>query len=282
MLRLTLIAAFVLLASRGYGTGDDKANDLERLQGRWRLTEADDSDGIAKKGSFSKYTLVIKNGQMAREMKPGEIGELRPFQIYPEKVPKQIDFKSGGKHALDRFGVYSIVGDTLRICFSAVVPAEVIRRPSDFTTQPGAGRVLMVFTRVKDEGTANAQERTSVKETKAKIRKLQQERVEVLHQAAQVALAFYREGARDFRTVYSAQQDLLEAKLDMAETREERMAVLTSQLKTANGLLAVAEEMFQAGKITVLDVHQARSKNLSIEIRLLKMRSDGQIKFRVF
>jgi outer membrane protein TolC len=120
-------------------------------------------------------------------------------------------------------------------------------------------------------GSAESWEQDSREATKDKIRKLQRERVDVLHQAVQVALAFYREGAKDFRTVDSVQQDLFEAKLDMAETREEKMAVLRSQLKTAKGWLAVAEEMVQAGRTTVLDVHQARSRILSIEIRLLKL-----------
>jgi outer membrane protein TolC len=132
--------------------------------------------------------------------------------------------------------------------------------------------VLFVFTRLKEDCTANARQPISVKETKAKIRKLQQERVEVLNQALDVALTLYREGALDIGRVHSVQQDLLAAQLEMVETREAQIDVLTSQLKIAKRSLAVAEEMFQAGAATVLDVHQARSAMLDIEIRLLRRR----------
>jgi uncharacterized protein (TIGR03067 family) len=270
MLRILLIAALAPFLSRGNCAANDQASDLEKLQGRWKLTGADDSDGLAKQEGFVKYTLVVRDGQMTREGKPGELGEFRPFHIYPDTAPKQIDFKSSGKQVLDRYGVYSIEGDTLRICFSSVVPAEASRRPGDFTTKPGAGRVLLVFTRIKEDCTANARQPSSIKETKAKIRKLQQERVEVLNQALEVAFTLYREGALDFRRVHSVQQDLLEAQLDLVETSEAQIEVLKSQLKIAKRSLAVAQQMFQAGATTVLDVHQARSAMLGIEIRLLR------------
>ena len=108
-------------------------------------------------------------------------------------------------------------------------------------------------------GSAESWEPDSREATNAKIEKLQQERVKVLHQAVKVALAHYREGALDFKTVHSFQQELLGAKLDMAETREQQIELLTSQMKTAKDSLAIAEAMYQAGDTTVLDVHQAKS-----------------------
>jgi hypothetical protein len=87
MLRIVLIATLVPLVSRGYRAADDQASDFEKLQGRWKLTEADDSDGLAKEGRFAKYTLVVRDDQMARETKHGEMGEFRPFRIYPDTAP---------------------------------------------------------------------------------------------------------------------------------------------------------------------------------------------------
>ena len=107
----------------------------------------------------------------------------------------------------------------------------------------------------------------------ARIRRLQQERVETLQRAADLAQAQYREGTIGFRVVLAARQDLLEARLDMAETREEKAEVLTSQLKLARESLAVAEARYRAARTTLLDVHQAKSALLRVEIRLLKVRA---------
>jgi outer membrane protein TolC len=120
--------------------------------------------------------------------------------------------------------------------------------------------------------TASAQESSDVETATAKLRELQQERVDVLQTAVKLALAQYRQGALDFKTVHAIQHELLDAKLDMAETREERIRVLSSQLKTAEGGLMIAEARFQAAQTISLDVHQAKSAGLRIKIQLLKLR----------
>ena len=57
----------------------------------------------------------------------------------------------------------------------------------------------------------NAQETTNVGTANAQIRKLQQERVETLQRAVEFALMQYREGVRDYRTVFVLQRNLLDA-----------------------------------------------------------------------
>ena len=47
--------------------------------------------------------------------------------------------------------------------------------------------------------------------------------------------------------------------------------MVTSQLKIAKNGLSYAEARFQAGHCTALDVHQAKSAALRIEIKLLKI-----------
>ena len=70
---------------------------------------------------------------------------------------------------------------------------------------------------------ANAQETSNVETANAKVRTLQQERVDVLQRAVELALEQYRAGTLDFRSVHATQRDLLDAQLDMAKTREERI-----------------------------------------------------------
>ena len=119
--------------------------------------------------------------------------------------------------------------------------------------------------------TSTAQESANSDATNARLQELQQERVDVLKQAVEVALELYGEGKRDFSVVRATQEDLLEAQLEMTQTRDERIRVLASQLKIAKGSLVVAEMRSRGGVTSVLDVHQAKSVVLRVEILLLKL-----------
>jgi uncharacterized protein (TIGR03067 family) len=122
---------------------------LEMLQGRWKLVDADDSDGVSKKKGFVKHILVIDDKQLTFETEPDEKDERGPFQLATTKDPKWIDLRVGGH---DRVGIYEVDGDRLKICFSSVVPLDLSRRPADFAIKPGSGRVLHVYERIKKDG----------------------------------------------------------------------------------------------------------------------------------
>ena len=117
---------------------------------------------------------------------------------------------------------------------------------------------------------ANSQETSNVETANAKVRTLQRERVVVLQQAVELALEQYRAGTLDFRSLHAMQSDLLDAQLDMAKTRDERIRVLRSQLKAAKESLAVSEMRFENGETSKLEIYQAKSAALRIEIQLLK------------
>ena len=125
---------------------------------------------------------------------------------------------------------------------------------------------------------ANAQETSNVEAANTKVRTLQQERVDVLQRAVELALEQYREGALDFRSVHATQSDLLDAQLDMAETREERIRILRSKLKIAKGSMAISEMRFENGQTSKLEIYQAKSAALRIEIQLLKLLRKDQAK----
>ena len=106
----------------------------------------------------------------------------------------------------------------------------------------------------------------------AKIRRLQLERIEVLRQSVKFVTVAYRQGTLDFERVVSSQRKLLDAKLDMAQTRAERINVLAEQLKLAQQLLEFADQKFRVGLSTQLGVWEAKSAALRIEIELMKLR----------
>ncbi|MFO0876529.1 MAG: TIGR03067 domain-containing protein [Gemmataceae bacterium] len=140
----------VLLSVAHLVVADDKAAPTA-LQGRWKLVDAEDSDGIVKKRGFAKQVMVVQGDQMWDEPDAGEKEVRQPFKLTPAKNPRWIDFRTRGegKGGQERFGIYKLEGARLTICFSTVVPAEESRRPTDFTTKPGSGRVLLVYERVK-------------------------------------------------------------------------------------------------------------------------------------
>jgi outer membrane protein TolC len=65
---------------------------------------------------------------------------------------------------------------------------------------------------------------------------------------------------------------LLAAKLDIADTVDERISILESQLKIAHGTRELVVSLFEMGRISPLDVLQAESVAQRIEIELLQQR----------
>jgi uncharacterized protein (TIGR03067 family) len=150
--RVLKVAGLVVFLSVSHLlAADDKGTDQEKMQGQWKLVDVNDSDGITKKRGFDEHVLVIKGGEMWEEPPAGEKAARRPFKLDPAKDLKRIDFRTEGKskEGQQRYGVYSLDGDKLTICFSTAAPAEEARRPTDFTVKPGSGRVLLVYERVK-------------------------------------------------------------------------------------------------------------------------------------
>jgi uncharacterized protein (TIGR03067 family) len=132
---------------------DKKPTDKERLQGRWQLVDADDSDGLTKKRGFARHIMVIEGDDLWTEtppgVPPGRAEDRGPFTIEAGETPKRIDFRTRGKDGENRLGIYSLDGEKLTICFSSVSPPRKELRPADFEIKPGTGRVLLEYEREK-------------------------------------------------------------------------------------------------------------------------------------
>jgi outer membrane protein TolC len=102
------------------------------------------------------------------------------------------------------------------------------------------------------------------------IRELQAERVKLLERGMELVVMAYTEGSCDLTSMINLQFELLDAKLDAAESKEEEIAVLSSQLKVANQTLEMVRQRFESGRVSRLDVIQAKSVALRIEIEHLK------------
>ena len=118
---------------------------------------------------------------------------------------------------------------------------------------------------------AHTQDTPNLQTTDVQIRKLQQDRVNVLQHAVELSSRRYVGGDVSFLTVLAMQHDLLDAQLDMADSREQRIRFLTQQLHLAKTTLALAKKRFESQLTSELDVHVAKSAALGVEIQLLKL-----------
>src|SRR5262249_36174428 len=61
------------------------------------------------------------------------------YHLDPSKSPKQIDFTTLGEFRRTGLGIYTLDGDTLKLCIS-IDPEKVDQRPKEFTTKAGEMR----------------------------------------------------------------------------------------------------------------------------------------------
>jgi uncharacterized protein (TIGR03067 family) len=123
------------------------------LQGRWKLVSVQTYDPNLDKKGYTPFALVVKGDKMTWEYDRESFKQEGTYKLPPTdgKGPKAIDLSSGsGGKKFERVGIYAVEGDKLKICFDTVDPADPKRRPTDFTTPEGSGRVLLVFERVKE------------------------------------------------------------------------------------------------------------------------------------
>ncbi len=107
----------------------------------------------------------------------------------------------------------------------------------------------------------------------AELTKLQEQRVATLKKLLELSSAGYRQGEFALDQVLEAQHDLTEAQLEMAETPDQRIALLETQLKIAKRTLEAAEQLCRAREVSVCDTFRARAAMLGVEIKLLQERA---------
>jgi hypothetical protein len=105
----------------------------------------------------------------------------------------------------------------------------------------------------------------------AQITALQKERVEILQQVVKIYLHQLKTGAEPLESVAAAQNELIDAQLDATDKPEERVALLTEQLKIAENVSDYYDSRFKSGfKISAADVLRAKSHYLTVKIKLLR------------
>jgi hypothetical protein len=99
---------------------------------------------------------------------------------------------------------------------------------------------------------------------------LQAQRVKTLQQAADQIEAQYRGGQAAAGELLDAQAALLDAKLDAASTPQQRIEVLTQQVKLSARAENVADALVRAGQAKQSDFLLAKAARLRVAVMLLK------------
>jgi uncharacterized protein (TIGR03067 family) len=141
---LLVLVVGSLLAPPRVVVAEEKAKpDAEKIIGAWKPVSGEREGVKAPEGKFEELTIIFEAGGKGISKKGGEEHEFR-YTLDPAKKLKEIDLmvKEGGEEMVLK-GIYKLEGDTLTVC--VVKPGE--DRPTDFVTQPGSTRMMIVFKR---------------------------------------------------------------------------------------------------------------------------------------
>jgi outer membrane protein TolC len=115
-----------------------------------------------------------------------------------------------------------------------------------------------------------AQDRT------AEIKTLLKERIALLDDAVKDLTGHYQNGVVEIGVVIEAAREALKAKLELAESPQERVAVVRQLLENANNIVSVAENRMKAGLGQRYTVSQAKAYVLEIRIELLRQEQQAK------
>lgn len=137
-----------------------------------------------------------------------------------------------------------------------------------------SGVVISAFTMnlTRTNGTEAPQSKPESAEKS--VEQLQQEHLAVLQQLVEVAFEAYKVGEADIAQGMQAQQQLLDAKLELAEDRDSRLKILADAVNLATEWQKVAEAQYRAAQTSQADVLQCRANSLKAEIALLREKKE--------
>lgn len=134
--------ALIVLAGSLLAAPDDAA----QLQGEWSMVSGE-IDQQPLPAEYVKTARRVSQGDETTVTIGGRLFMKAKYTIDLTRTPKTIDYvmTGGPTQGKTQLGIYELDGDTVKFCFAA--PGK--DRPTNFTTQPGSGRTLSVWKRVK-------------------------------------------------------------------------------------------------------------------------------------
>jgi len=109
------------------------------------------------------------------------------------------------------------------------------------------------------------------KKVNARIKELQMKRLTVLEQRMEVASHLFTSARISYEEVHSASTDLLTARLDYAQTRDERLKICDQAIKKASEWKEVAQQRKESAQGTMVSVLKAEADILELQIMREKL-----------
>jgi uncharacterized protein (TIGR03067 family) len=135
-----LICGLTLAAN----VGAEEKSAQKKIQGKWKIESALHG-GKAMPDEMTKSAILVIDGNKMKITMTANGKEQTvemTFKLDPSKKPGAIDVDIDGKPGL---GIYSLDGDTLKICHGEGDDP----RPTEFASKEGTRSALIVFKRVK-------------------------------------------------------------------------------------------------------------------------------------
>ena len=109
--------------------------------------------------------------------------------------------------------------------------------------------------------------------TQEQIAVLQAERIKTLQRAVKVLQGMYESGVVDITRLFAARNDLIEAQLELATEKAERLLLFNEHLQLARAEEEAARIRFRSGAGSEADYLRAVATRLQREISLLQEKS---------
>ena len=140
-------AVFAALAAVDGAAADSRSDDSTAIRGTWACAAAVVDGKSLDENTTAKLRLVMTAERYRTELGDDEVLFDSTYRLDPGHDPRHIEMTgtegdAAGKQAL---GIYSLEGDTLKICYT--MPGG--QRPKSFESKPGSKAFFVTWTRVR-------------------------------------------------------------------------------------------------------------------------------------
>jgi uncharacterized protein (TIGR03067 family) len=140
MLRTSAFAVLLLLSTSAMAADDDAKKALKSLEGEWKVVKLVAGGQAVDEEKVKTMTFTIKGDQLVPSDNPKDSATI---SVDPTQKPAAIDVKD--THNDTALGIYSLDGDTLKICLGTTKD----ERPKEFKSDKDTKAILIELKKAK-------------------------------------------------------------------------------------------------------------------------------------
>jgi RNA polymerase sigma factor (sigma-70 family) len=245
---------------------DPAADERAALEGTWVMV-AGEQNGERK--ALSGTRLVFRGERFMTTPAVPRSPTEGTFTLDPTQMPRHIDLTTTGGDgpagAVIR-GVYARDRDLLTLRVGG--PGE--NRPKTLIEASGPPTIYFV----REGADPKVLDGLLPKAVPAKVRELQKQRVAALELQLQGQFERVKIGKDPLSTLLMANHELAEAELELATTKEAKVAAVEKELRALREIAEQLEQLQAAGLQNKQGVAQAKAAKLKAEIELEKLKAE--------